>query len=390
MSVENIISQDVEQARRLALRYGWNATAFQVVNPGICHWFTPDREAIVGYVERQGVRVVAGAPICAEERLSEVLTVFETEARQVGQSVCYFGAAGRVMSLIGDCPGYSTVLLGAQPVWEPSRWSTIVDNHASLRAQVARARNKEIYLEEWTPEQAHNHPALHRLLTEWLASRTLPSLHFLVEPETLERLSGRRIFVALRHREPVGFVNCSPIPARSGWLTEQFIRGKNAPNGTIELMLDGAIRSLAREGAQYVTMGLVPLSHNTWDATHINPLWLRWGLTWIRAHGHRFYNFEGLERFKAKFQPNTWETIYAVSNEPQFTPRTLYAIAHAFSQRSPLIAVAQGLGKAMNQELFWLLHPSKRSPVRVTKSLQVAYNNTTIRRNARPSDSSFR
>jgi phosphatidylglycerol lysyltransferase len=363
------VEQDVEQARRLVLRYGWNATAFQVVNPGICHWFTPDREAIVGYVERQGVRVVAGAPICAEDRLSEVITAFEAEARRAHQDVCYFGAAGRVMSLIGDCSGYSTVLLGAQPVWNPAGWADIVAHHASLRAQLARARNKGVTVEEWTPTKAHNHPALRRILNEWLETRTLPSLHFLVEPETLERLEGRRIFVALRQGEPIGFVNCSPVPARSGWLTEQFVRGRRAPNGTVELLLDAAIRAVAKDGATYVTMGLVPLSNNTWDATHINPLWLRWVLTWVRAHGQRFYNFAGLERFKAKFYPNTWETIYAVSNQPQFTPRILYAIAHAFSHRSPVLAVSHGIRKAARQEILWLLEvASKKTPLRPRRS----------------------
>ena len=345
--------QDVELARRLALRYGWNATAFQVVNPGICHWFTADREAIVGYVAHQGVRIVAGAPICAEDRLSDVIAAFEEDARQHRHHVCYFGAAGRVMTLIGDFPGYSTVVLGAQPVWNPADWAKIIADHASLRAQLFRARNKGVLVEEWSPETARDHPALRRILAEWLETRNLPPLHFLVEPETLDRLEGRRIFVAIRGGQPTGFVNCSPVPARSGWLTEQFVRGKQAPNGTVELLLDAAVRAVARDGARYVTMGLVPLSNHTWDATIINPVWLRWVLRWVRAHGQRFYNFAGLERFKAKFFPDSWETIYAISNQPSFTPRVLYAIAHAFSHHSPVIAVGQGILKAIRQEIAW-------------------------------------
>ena len=30
---------------------------------------------------------------------------------------------------------------------------------------------------------------------------------------------------------------------------------------------------------------------------------------WVRAHGKRFYNFEGLEAFKSKFRPDGWEPI---------------------------------------------------------------------------------
>jgi hypothetical protein len=84
----------------------------------------------------------------------------------------------------------------------------------------------------------------------------------------------------------------------------------------------------------------------------------RWdweALTWIRAHGRRFYNFDGLEAFKAKFQPRAWEPIFAISREPRFSPHTLYAIAAAFSDGSPMWAVARGLVKALRQEFCWLI-----------------------------------
>lgn len=359
--------QDVSRARTLALTYGWNATAYQVVNPGIKHWFTDDREALVGFV-RAGlrlpggrVRVVAGAPVCAPDRLLDVVQAFEAEARRQGEAVCYFGAAGRLMETIGNRPGYSTVALGAQPIWNPAQWAETVDSVSSLRAQLARARNKKITVEEWPADKAQDNPDLCRCLGEWLATRPLPPLGFLVEPQTLSRLTGRRIWVALRDGVPVGFVTCSPVGARQGWLTEQFVRGVQAPNGTTELMLDSAVRTLAQDGARYVTMGLVPLASRSpnaeADIASVNPSWLRFTLKLVRAHGRRFYNFDGLERFKAKFRPHDWETIYAVTNEAHFHPRTLYAIADAFAGGTafgPIGAVARGAWKALRQEAVWL------------------------------------
>lgn len=348
------VEQDVNRARDLVLRYGWNATSFQVVNPGIRHWYAPEGDALVGYVRRRGVRVVAGAPICAEERLPAVINAFESEAAGCRERVCYFGAAGRVISLLGENPRYSVVVLGAQPTWNPAGWAEIIAQHASLRAQLARARNKGVRIEEWSAERAQANPDLRRCLDAWLATRTLPPLHFLVQPETLSRLEGRRIFVAERDGVPIGFVNCSPIPARNGWLFEQFVRGKNAPNGTVETMIDYAMRTLAADGAKYTTLGLVPLSRNTWEPANYNPLWLRWTLSWTRAHGQRFYNFEGLDRFKSKFYPHTWEAIYAISNERHFSPRSLYAIAEAFTNGSTIRAILHGAGKAIRQEWEWL------------------------------------
>lgn len=337
------------------LRYGWNATAYQIVNPGIAHWFAPRGDAVIGFVRKNGVRVVAGAPVCPEERLPEVVHAWEKQSRAAGDETCYFGAAGRIKDWLETSREYSTVTLGAQPVWNPATWSEKIDSRRKLRGQLSRARNKGVEVTEWEPQRATKSAELRRVLDEWLHTRGLPTLHFLVEPDTLSMMKDRRTFVAEYEGRVVGFTALCPIPARDGWLTEQFPRGDDAPNGTVELLMDTAIRAVAAEGAHYVTMGLVPLSQQGVLPGEENPAWLRLLLAWTRAHGRRFYNFGGLENFKAKFLPDEWESIYAISHERHFTPRSLYAIGAAFTDQAPLLAVARGLGKAARQEVRWAL-----------------------------------
>ena len=344
--------RDVSRARHLALQFGWNAMAYQVVNDGIAHWFSADNDAVVGYVRAHSRCIVAGAPICAGDRLTAVLAEWEAFVATQRCRACYFGAAGRVFDALHEKPGYSTVVLGAQPVWNPAYWPEIPATTPSLRSQMHRARNKGVRVNEWTPARATGDPRLTDCLERWLRDRKLPTLHFLVEPRTLHDLEGRRIFVAERGDEVVGFINASPVPARQGWLVEQFVRSDRAPNGTIEALLDSMMRAVAADGASYVTMGLVPLrQHSDDDALLSNPAWLGTLLAFVRLHGRRFYNFGGLERFKTKFRPHAWEPIYAISAERTFSPRTLYAIAAAFTVQSPVAAVAGGLVRAVATEL---------------------------------------
>jgi phosphatidylglycerol lysyltransferase len=343
-----------ERARELVLRYGWNATAYQIVNPGIIRWFSRGGDAVVGYVTRRGVRVVAGAPVCRPERLAAVAAEFEAEAGAGGERVCYFCAQERLEALYRGSRTHSMVLLGAQPVWEPGRWAAVVGGKGSLRAQFNRARNKGVTVEEWPARAAQDSPELRACLSEWLATRGLPPLHFLVEPETLSRLKGRRTFVASRGGGVVGFLVASPIPARKGWLVEQNVRGRCAPNGTAELLLDVVARAAAADGAEYLTLGLSPLCNRADRDPKGNPLWLRTLLGWMRAHGRRFYNFEGLEKFKSKFLPERWEPVYAVSNERHFSPLTLYAVAAAFSGGSPAWLLLRAAFKAALTEVEWL------------------------------------
>jgi phosphatidylglycerol lysyltransferase len=347
------------QARKLLLRFGWNSTCFQILNPGIRLWLSADAEAVVGYVLKKGVRVVAGAPVCDASRISAVLTEWEADADASRHRVCYFGAEGRMQRALETASGYTTVTLGAQPSWNPQHWPKIFDGDRNLRAQRNRALHKGIRVEEWGCDTAMNHPALRICLHQWLATRGLPPMHFLVEPETLESLEGRRTFVALNGKEVVGFLVLSPIPQRAGWLTEQFPRGASAPNGTVELLMDHAIRAVGADGAEYVTMGIIPLSRHGIADVDANPDWLRFTMTWVRAHGRRFYNFDGLDRFKLKFRPEYWEPICVISKEPRFSLRTLYAIASAFSDGPPVWSLARGLSKAARREADWFLNRNR-------------------------------
>jgi len=350
-SKQNLIGawpDDVRRARDLVMHFGWNATSYQIVNPGITHWFARRGDAVVGYVLAARTRVVAGAPVCALDRLEDVTDEFENDASHNRQGVVYFGAEKRLEDRFRNSTDHSMVLLGAQPAWNPASWLKTADSHKSLRAQFNRAKNKGVAIAEWSCREATDSAELPRVLEAWLSARPLPPLHFLVEPSTLERLDDRRIFVATRKHSNessiVAFAVLSPVPARNGWLVEQFPRLPNAPNGTVELLMREAVRTIAAENASYVTLGLAPLARNV-DADIKEPPWLRTILRLVRDHGRRFYNFEGLERFKSKFHPDEWEPVYAINRGEHFSPRALYAIAGAFASRSPFRLAGSALAR---------------------------------------------
>jgi phosphatidylglycerol lysyltransferase len=340
---------EVRRARELVLRFGWNAMAYQILNPGMRLWFSADGEGVAGYVRAGGYRVVAGSPVCPPERLAEVAAELAADTRRCRLRLCYFGAQERLIAMMAERGPAAALPLGAQPSWDPGHWSAIVAAKASLRAQLSRARNKGVTVRRSPTSQE---PGLQRCLDEWLGRRGLPPMHFLVEWDLLPRLLDRRLYIAERGGRTIGFLIASPIPLRNGWLIEQIVRGRAAPNGTTELLLDTAIRALAGDGAGYVTLGLSPLSRAV--PQHPVPPWnIRPLLAWMRVHARRFYDFEGLERFKRKFLPESWEPIYAVTDRPRVSLRTLYAIAGAFGGTSPLLFLGHALLRALAQEARW-------------------------------------
>ena len=342
----------MDNARSLVLRYGWNATAFQILNPGVEHWFGASGDAVVGFARYAGTRVVVGAPVCADDRLAGVVEEFEADARRSGDRVVYFGAGSRLEKLASADGGYAFLLLGAQPTWDPGDWPALVRRKSSLRAQIHRAANKDVRVSEWRAVAAREHPALRDVLHQWLGTRGLPPLHFMTEANILGSLQDRRIFVAeQRSAGVIAFLVVTPVPLRRGWLFEQWPRVPSAPNGTTNLLVDAAMRAVADSGAQYVTLGLAPLSDRCGEPGSGEAWWLRALLRWMRAHGRRFYNFRGLDAFKASLQPSGWEPIYAITRGNHVSPRALWAIAGVFGGGSPVGLIGRAMGMAASREV---------------------------------------
>ncbi len=315
----------------MILRYGWNSASYQIVNPGIERWFSADSGALVGYVRRGNYCIVAGAPVCEEARLEAVLTEFEAFCASRSLRTVYFCAGHRLEHCLRRFPKSHKLVLGAEPLWEPADFVMRMKTKRSLRAQVSRARHKSVTVEEWPVSRAKSHPELQSCLEQWLATRGLAPMHFLVESRTLERLLDRKVFVATRHGHVVAFSVLSPIPSRNGWLVEQNVRRPDAPNGSIECLLLAAAEQLHAEGAAFFSLGLSPLSRHA-DYSH-NPRWLRLCFEILRHIATPFYNFKGLDRFKSKFEAARWDPVYAISISQDWDLSVLWGVASAFLHR---------------------------------------------------------
>jgi phosphatidylglycerol lysyltransferase len=289
-----------DRARVLALlqRHGWNATSFQMLEPSFRYWFDGD-DACVGYVDTGRAWVAAGAPIAPPERLRETVDRFVAAAREAGRRVCCFATEPR----FHEATGWPALRIGDQPSWAPEDWERVLSGSKSLREQLRRARAKGVAVRAVEPaEIADGHPVraqLDALIARWLASRPIAPMGFLVQIDPFTFPSERRYFVAERAGAVIGFLGVIPIYARRGWFFEDFLRDPDAPNGTVEMLIDAGMRAAAAQRAPFVTLGLVPLAGEVGS-------WLRAA----RRLGRSLYDFDGLRAFKAKLAPRAWDPIY--------------------------------------------------------------------------------
>src|SRR5262245_56652503 len=79
-----------ERARVLELlrAFGWNATSFQMLEPGLRYWFASSsaaRAGCVAYVDTGRAWVAAGAPLAADPALGAVARGFVQAAHAAGR-----------------------------------------------------------------------------------------------------------------------------------------------------------------------------------------------------------------------------------------------------------------------------------------------------------------
>ena len=289
---------DRERVLALLERHGWNATSFQILEPGFQYWF--DGDACVGYVDTGRAWVAAGPPIAAADRLVETSASFVAAAREAGRRACLFATEARFR----DATMWPSLPIGEQPIWSPAAWDGIVRGKKSLREQLRRARAKGVVVRALPAgELTERRTELEGLIARWLASRTIAPMGFLVQVDPFIVPERRRFFIAELAGETgtkiVGFLGIVPIYARDGWFFEDFLRDPTAPNGTIELLVDAGMRAAAAENISMVTLGLAPL------AGEVNPV-----LRSARKVGRVLYDFDGLRTFKAKLAPSSWDPIF--------------------------------------------------------------------------------
>jgi len=290
---------DAQRERMLLLlrRHAWNSTSFQLLEPEFRYWFMDD-DAAVAYTETAGAWVVGGGPVAPSHRLEEVTDAFVRHAARSRRRVVFFGVEERLLR----ATSLRSLEIGLQPWWDPRSWVERLSVRRSLREQLRRAKAKGVRVKvlDASAVADANGPLrreIDALMRAWLGSREMPAMAFLVALSPFGFASQRRYFEARVGERLVGLLVAVPVYGRNGWFFEDLLRDPAAPNGTAELLVDAAMRSVAAEGSEYVTLGLAPLTG------------ARGPLRVARDLLRGFYSFEGVRAFKEKLGPDGWVPI---------------------------------------------------------------------------------
>jgi phosphatidylglycerol lysyltransferase len=267
--------------------------------------------------------IALGDPIGSRAGAEELVwRLREISDHHGGQTVFYQVCADR-LALYVDL-GLAALKIGEEARVPLAQFSLEGAARADLRQSHRRAQRDGATFEVVPAERLEGLlPVLKRISDSWLAAKSTGEKRFSVGAFSPQYL--RQFPVALVRSEgtPAAFANLWTTGTRAELSVDLMRFGPDAPRSSmdylfIELMLWGR-----REGYRWFNLGMAPLSGL--EAHPLAPAWHRVG-NFIFRHGEHFYNFEGLRRYKAKFDP-TWEPRYLAARGGIALPRVLVDVS---------------------------------------------------------------
>ena len=315
-------SADLERARGLIAQCP-QALANAVLSADKRLLFSNAGDAFLMYQISGRSWVALGDPVGAAHCREELVWRFrELSDRHAGWTVFYHVSAER-LPLYVDL-GLAVMKLGEEArVWLPS-FTLEGSARAELRTQRRRAERDGASFQVVRP--AAIEPLLPRLRTisdAWLEDKAVAEKCFSVG--AFDEAYVRQFPVALVscNGEPVAFASLWIAGTGEEIAVDLMRFGPDAPRAAmdflfVELMLWGRA-----QGYHWLNLGMAPLAGL--EQHPLAPAWHRVG-NFVFRYGEHFYNFDGLRRYKAKFNP-VWESKYLASPGGLALPRVLLDVS---------------------------------------------------------------
>ncbi len=267
--------------------------------------------------------VALGDPVGPPEVHEDLVWRFRELSDRHGGWAAFYQVTGERLPLYVDL-GLAAVKLGEEARVPLANFSLEGAARADLRQAHRRAERDGASFEVLPASRLSElMPQLQRISDAWLEEKATAEKRFSVGAFSASYLGNFPLALVRCEGFPVAFANLWPSANKEELSVDLMRFGADAPRGAmdylfIELMLWGR-----REGYRWFNLGMAPLSGL--ERHPLAPAWHRVG-NFVFRHGEHFYNFDGLRRYKAKFDP-VWEPRYLMAPGGMALPRVLIDVS---------------------------------------------------------------
>jgi phosphatidylglycerol lysyltransferase len=285
--------------------------------------FSQDQRAFVMYQISGRSWVTLGDPVGDAARHEELLWQLRGLAdRHAGWSVFYQVSAEK-LPLYVDL-GLAILKLGEEARIPLPDFSLEGSRRAELRTQRRRAERDGATFEVISPGQlAPLLPALQAISDSWLQEKAAAEKGFSVGAFSPEYVSQFPVAIVRCEGNPVAFASLWAAASGEEIAVDLMRFGPDAPRGAMDYLFVELLLWARAQGYQWLNLGMAPLAGL--EKHPLAPAWHRVG-NFIFRHGEHFFNFDGLRRYKSKFDP-VWVSKYLASPGGLALPRVLLDVS---------------------------------------------------------------
>jgi phosphatidylglycerol lysyltransferase len=335
--------------------HGDSSVAAFALAPDADYFFSRSGRAVIAYRFESDTLLAIGDPIGPPEDLPSLLRDFERFADDRDWTFAFFQSRPEQQPLYRSL-GWRALHIGEDPIIDVASFSLDGSAMGDVRRSHAKLERAGIQALHWRPgvkpfDPSHDREGFaHQLASissEWLKRHPGEEKGFCMGRFDQHRLRESWLAIAWdpATRRVEAFLTWVPIPARRGWALDLMRRRHDATAGIMEFLVAASVEEARARGDAILSLSLSALAKaETPGAAGApgtsggagaapapepeEPAAVVRARALLVRHLARFYAFEGLFRWKSKFQPG-FEPRYLVYPHPIALPRVALALARA-------------------------------------------------------------
>lgn len=318
-----------EIVHQLALKYGQNPMSYLTIEDDKTYYFSKQVEGVVAYTVVGNVMLICGDMLCRKEDGLLFLADLLTFSKSNYYDLVFLNVTDYFMDLYGMAQ-FGILKYGEDACFKLDEYNLKGGGVAKVRAAINHATKAGITVYEYKAKSNYDaliEEQIQGISLEWLKSKNMPEMQFMLGSIGLVEPRERRYFYAMDSQGiMLGFVVFLPYLMGDAYLAEVTRRRNNAPQGVLEKIIYEAFMTFKEEGVIYGNMGLSPLYNTSSD--HANSVSEKIS-HYIYENLNAAYDFKALHHAKEKYAPTHWESRYLVYYPKPMTLKYAYAIVKA-------------------------------------------------------------
>jgi len=343
---DSLKSYEDNSAAELVVKYGEDSLAYLTLEEGKEYFFGKNVEGFIAYVVVEKVAVCVGNSVCSKDNTTELLQEFQEYCKRRKYKICFCSITKEMAEVLRK-RGFSISKYGEEALINLSVYELTGSRTSKLRQKLKRAEKSGINIVEYRPKEERDlklEKKIHKVSEEWFAKKN-GRLTFTLGELNLDNPLGRRYFVALDEAKEVqAILMFSPFCSGKGYFLDVMRRTQNSIPGVMEKAIIDAAMLFKSEGAEWVSLGLAPLSGIEIEKGKVTLL--EKGMSFMYNNMNKHYGFKTLHEYKKKFAPTNWEPRY-VAHEQNLLPfKVAYVMIKARNVDDMWKQLMAGLWKA--------------------------------------------